>query len=114
MVVASNATRRADKLRREGGVVAFISRLQPLICLATEGAIGPRFLPSMWECAPYSALTATLKIRNVTTQKFAEEPCSYGPRAVRLPVPMRNILKATMAEREIAAIEGAPAKARAR
>jgi hypothetical protein len=87
MVVASNATRRADKLRREGGVVAFISRLQTLVCLATEGAIGPRFLPSMWECAPYSALTATLKIRNVTAQKFAEEPCSYGPRAVRLPVP---------------------------
>jgi hypothetical protein len=81
----------------------------------TEGAIGPRFLPSMWECAPYSALTATLKIRNVTAQKFAEEPCSYGPRAVRLPVPNAQCWKPTMPDGEIAAtVKARPAKARAR
>jgi hypothetical protein len=59
----------------------------------------------MWGRAPYSALTATLKIRNVTAKKFAEEPGSYGPLAVRLSVPDAERLEGDNARPRTAVME---------
>jgi hypothetical protein len=41
----------------------------------------------MWDDAPYSALTATLKIRNVRAEKLPKEPCGYGRLAAARRVP---------------------------
>jgi hypothetical protein len=59
----------------------------------------------MWEDAPYSALTATLKIGNVTAEKFPEEPCSYGLLVAALRVPGDEILPAKSSGWETAAAQ---------